>query len=58
MAMRTLQEVIAAMQAGNWEDAHDIYAAAKATWQEMKHTCDLRFDLHQVSSTEIFTFLQ
>lgn len=43
MAMRTLQEVIAAMQAGNWEDAHGLYTAAKATWQEIKHTCDLSY---------------
>ncbi|XP_043072858.1 fanconi-associated nuclease 1 isoform X2 [Puntigrus tetrazona] len=40
-AMRTLQEVIAAMQTGSWEDAHALYATAKATWQEMKETSDL-----------------
>lgn len=44
MAMRALQEVIAAMQAGNWEDAQSLYTAAKTTWQEIKDTCDLRFD--------------
>ncbi len=43
-AMRTLQEVIAAMQTGSWEDAHVLYATAKATWQEMKVSCDLRFE--------------
>lgn len=41
MAMRTLQEVITAMQAGNWEDAHGLYTTANATWQDIKHTCDL-----------------
>uniref|UniRef100_A0A672SDQ1 Fanconi-associated nuclease n=1 Tax=Sinocyclocheilus grahami TaxID=75366 RepID=A0A672SDQ1_SINGR len=40
-AMRALQEVIAAMQTGSWEDAHVLYATAKATWQEMKDSCDL-----------------
>lgn len=48
MAMRTLQEVISAMQAGNWEDAQGLYTAAKATWKEIKDTCDLRFALNQV----------
>lgn len=43
-AMRTLQEVIAAMQTGNWEDAHDLYDTAKATWQEIKDSCDIRFE--------------
>ncbi|KAK7152144.1 hypothetical protein R3I94_008471 [Phoxinus phoxinus] len=40
-AMRTLQEVIAAMQTGCWEDAHDLYTTAKATWQEIKDSCDI-----------------
>ncbi|XP_067274949.1 fanconi-associated nuclease 1 [Pseudorasbora parva] len=40
-AMRTLQEVIAAMQTGSWEDAHDLYTSAKATWQEIKDSLDL-----------------
>ncbi|XP_077104951.1 fanconi-associated nuclease 1 [Siphateles boraxobius] len=40
-AMRMLQEVIAAMQAGSWEDAHDLYTTAKATWQEIKDSCDI-----------------
>uniref|UniRef100_A0A8C2AQP2 Fanconi-associated nuclease n=1 Tax=Cyprinus carpio TaxID=7962 RepID=A0A8C2AQP2_CYPCA len=40
-AMRTLQEVIAAMQTGSWEDAYVLYATAKATWQEIKDSCDL-----------------
>ncbi|XP_016320959.1 fanconi-associated nuclease 1-like isoform X1 [Sinocyclocheilus anshuiensis] len=39
--MRTLQEVIAAMQTGSWEDAYVLYATAKATWQEIKESCDL-----------------
>ncbi|KAI4889045.1 hypothetical protein NFI96_023804 [Prochilodus magdalenae] len=40
-AMRTLQEVITAMQAGCWDDALVLYNAAKATWQDLKQTCDL-----------------
>ncbi|XP_060779953.1 fanconi-associated nuclease 1 isoform X2 [Neoarius graeffei] len=40
-AMRTLQEVITAMQAGCWEDAHVLYASAKSNWQNMKQTYDL-----------------
>lgn len=47
--MRTLQEVIAAMQTGSWEDAHVLYATAKSTWQEMKDSCDLRFEKENVS---------
>ncbi|XP_036417627.1 fanconi-associated nuclease 1 [Colossoma macropomum] len=39
-AMRTLQEVITAMQAGSWEDALVLYSTAKATWQDLKQTCD------------------
>lgn len=42
--MRTLQDVIAAMQTGSWEDAHALYSTAKATWQEIKDSCDLRFE--------------
>ncbi|XP_072551533.1 fanconi-associated nuclease 1 [Salminus brasiliensis] len=40
-AMRSLQEVIAAMQTGYWEDALVLYTTAKATWQDLKQTCDL-----------------
>ncbi|KAG9273259.1 fanconi-associated nuclease 1 [Astyanax mexicanus] len=40
-AMRSLQEVIAAMQTGCWEDALVLYTTAKATWQDLKKTCDL-----------------
>ncbi|KAG1944727.1 fanconi-associated nuclease [Pimephales promelas] len=40
-AMRMLQEVIAAMQTGSWEDAHGLYTTAKATWQEIKDSCEI-----------------
>ncbi|XP_076847643.1 fanconi-associated nuclease 1 [Brachyhypopomus gauderio] len=40
-AMRTLQEVVTAMQTGHWEDALGLYNSAKATWQDLKLTCDL-----------------
>ncbi|XP_026086584.1 fanconi-associated nuclease 1-like [Carassius auratus] len=40
-AMRTLQEVIAAMQTGSWEDAYVLYTTAKDTWQEIKDSSDL-----------------
>ncbi|XP_066541617.1 core-binding factor subunit beta isoform X1 [Hoplias malabaricus] len=42
-AVRTLQEVVTAMQAGSWEDALVLYTMAKATWQELKQTCDLSY---------------
>ncbi|KAI1904341.1 hypothetical protein AGOR_G00004660 [Albula goreensis] len=41
-AMRTLQEVVMSMQAGNWEEALELYTSAKAVWQEQKHSCCLR----------------
>ena len=41
-AMRALQEVITAMQGGQWEEASDLYKAAKNTWQELRNTLDLR----------------
>ncbi|XP_046721036.1 fanconi-associated nuclease 1 isoform X2 [Silurus meridionalis] len=40
-AMRTLQEVITAMQAGCWEDALELYTSAKSNWQNLKQTYDL-----------------
>ncbi|XP_030222548.1 fanconi-associated nuclease 1 [Gadus morhua] len=40
-AMRALQEVITAMQGGQWEEASDLYKAAKNTWQELGNTLDL-----------------
>ncbi|XP_053479163.1 fanconi-associated nuclease 1 [Ictalurus furcatus] len=41
VAMRTLQEVITAMQAGCWEDALVLYASAKSNWQNLTQTYDL-----------------
>uniref|UniRef100_A0AAY4B764 Fanconi-associated nuclease n=1 Tax=Denticeps clupeoides TaxID=299321 RepID=A0AAY4B764_9TELE len=43
-AICSLQEVITAMQAGCWEDALGLYTSAKATWQELKQTCDLSYE--------------
>ncbi|XP_029009706.1 fanconi-associated nuclease 1 isoform X2 [Betta splendens] len=40
-SMRALQELISAMQAGQWEDALELYTAAKSTWQELKKDLDL-----------------
>ncbi|XP_047452503.1 fanconi-associated nuclease 1 [Mugil cephalus] len=40
-AMRALQEVISAMQAGQWERALELYTAAKSAWQELKENHDL-----------------
>ncbi|KAK2848143.1 hypothetical protein Q7C36_009825 [Tachysurus vachellii] len=40
-AMRTLQEVMTAMQAGCWEDALALYTSAKTSWQNLKQTYDL-----------------
>ena len=42
-AMRTLQEVITAMQAGHWEDALLLYTSAREAWQEQRMTHDLRY---------------
>lgn len=42
-AMRTLQEVITAMQGGQWEEAFHLYTAAKTTWQELSSTHDLSY---------------
>ncbi|KAM9854794.1 fanconi-associated nuclease 1 [Aulostomus maculatus] len=44
-SMRTLQEVISAMQAGQWEEALELYTAAKNVWQDLRKNHDLR---HQV----------
>ncbi|KAM9375726.1 fanconi-associated nuclease 1 [Pholidichthys leucotaenia] len=40
-AMRALQDVILAMQNGQWELALELYTAAKTAWQELKNTHDL-----------------
>ncbi|XP_062860610.1 fanconi-associated nuclease 1 [Trichomycterus rosablanca] len=42
-AMRTLQEIITAMQTGCWEDALVLYSSAKSNWQNLKQACDLRW---------------
>lgn len=43
--MRTLQDVITAMQAGCWEDALFLYGSAKSDWQNLKQTSDFRSEL-------------
>lgn len=40
-AMQALQEVITAMQGGQWEEAFDFYTTAKSAWQELRNTHDL-----------------
>ncbi|XP_039988976.1 fanconi-associated nuclease 1 isoform X2 [Xiphias gladius] len=40
-SMRSLQEVISAMQAGQWEEALELYTAAKSAWQELRKNYDL-----------------
>lgn len=40
--MRALQEVILAMQGGQWEMALELYTAAKSEWVELKKNHDLR----------------
>ncbi|XP_069018044.1 fanconi-associated nuclease 1 [Embiotoca jacksoni] len=42
-AMRTLQEVISAMQGGQWEKSLELYTAAKSTWQELRKKHDLSY---------------
>ncbi|XP_029379024.1 fanconi-associated nuclease 1 [Echeneis naucrates] len=41
VSMRSLQEVISAMQAGQWEEALELYTAAKNAWQELTKNHDL-----------------
>lgn len=41
--MRALQDLALAMQAGQWEEALDIYTAAKGVWQELRESLDLRW---------------
>ncbi|KAG7473421.1 hypothetical protein MATL_G00095650 [Megalops atlanticus] len=41
-AMHALHEVTMSMQAGNWEEALELYTTAKAVWMEQKHTYSLR----------------
>lgn len=41
--MRALQDVASAMQGGQWEEAMDLYTAAKSTWQELRKSHDLRW---------------
>ncbi|XP_076588964.1 fanconi-associated nuclease 1 [Chaetodon auriga] len=40
-SMRALQEVASAMQGGQWEEAMELYTAAKSAWQELKKNHDL-----------------
>ncbi|CAL8261452.1 unnamed protein product [Merluccius merluccius] len=40
-AMRALQEVITAMQGGQWVEAFDFYTTAKTAWQELRNTHDV-----------------
>lgn len=55
--MRTVQEVITAMQAGCWEDAVVLYASAKSNWQNMKQTYDLRLELQNYLQVPVFFWL-
>ncbi|KAM4618224.1 fanconi-associated nuclease 1-like [Polymixia lowei] len=40
-AVRALQEVITAMQTGQWEEALELYTTAKTAWQELQKIYDL-----------------
>ncbi|TNN87090.1 Fanconi-associated nuclease 1 [Liparis tanakae] len=40
-SMRALQEVVSAMQGGQWEEAMELYTAAKGVWQELRENHDL-----------------
>nr|XP_046249136.1 fanconi-associated nuclease 1 [Scatophagus argus] len=40
-SMRALQEVTSAMQGGQWDEAMELYTAAKSTWQELRESQDL-----------------
>eukprot|EP00066_Takifugu_rubripes_P004422 XP_003967788.1 PREDICTED: fanconi-associated nuclease 1 [Takifugu rubripes] len=41
-SMRALQDLALAMQAGQWEEALELYTAAKGVWQELRESLDLR----------------
>ncbi|KAL7403138.1 hypothetical protein ABVT39_025183 [Epinephelus coioides] len=40
-SMRALLEVALAMQGGQWEEAMELYTAAKSAWQELRENHDL-----------------
>ncbi|KAM9352561.1 fanconi-associated nuclease 1 [Symphorus nematophorus] len=40
-SMRALLEVTSAMQGGQWEEAMELYTAAKSDWQELREKHDL-----------------
>lgn len=42
-SMRALLEVTSAMQGGQWEEAMELYTAAKSAWQELRKNHDLRW---------------
>lgn len=41
-SMRALQDLVLAMQAGQWAVAMDLYSAARSVWQELRESHDLR----------------
>ncbi|XP_063053132.1 fanconi-associated nuclease 1 [Engraulis encrasicolus] len=55
VAIRCLQEVSAAMQSGSWEDALGLYTVAKATWQELQQSGDLKFEAEMPVFLRSFT---
>lgn len=40
--MRSLQDVTIAMQAGQWEEALELYTVSKNVWKELKENHDYR----------------
>ncbi|XP_042352110.1 fanconi-associated nuclease 1 [Plectropomus leopardus] len=40
-SMRALLEIVTAMQGGQWEEAMELYTAAKSAWQELRKNHDL-----------------
>ena len=56
--MHTLQEVITAMQAGHWDDTLLLYTTAKATWQELRMTHDLRYHTTHIHPEVLMSFLR
>ncbi|CAB1429516.1 unnamed protein product [Pleuronectes platessa] len=55
VSMRSLQEVNTAMQTGQWEEALELYTAAKSAWQELKKNHDFS---HQEEGVEILQRLR
>lgn len=51
-SMRALQDLVLAMQAGQWAEAMDLYSAARSVWQELRKSHDLRWQVFSYKDAE------